>query len=160
MNNDINDILSALKKTPRILRNLVANVDAELLNEHRVPGKWCAHEHAVHFAKVETLVIGRIRKFLTEKTPEFKSYVPGTTTPPDELMKLDLKESLKKFTRDRKTLLGLIKQLRPKDWRKNATHQNFKSFTPYIAIRHLLMHDYVHLYRIEELLLVKNIPKK
>ena len=157
---EIKKILNGLERSPALLRELVAAVPPARLMEHRIAGKWCIHEHAVHLSKVQTMINERLRRFMTEAAPEFVPYVPGTSTPKDELMKLDLKKSLKKFASDRKKFVGMLRQLKRKDWQKKAKHPEFDEYTPYIMARHLLLHDNVHMYRIEELWLTKNLGKK
>ena len=157
---EIKRILNGLERSPALLRELVAAVPAARMMEHRIAGKWCIHEHAVHLAKVQTMINERLRRFMTEAAPEFVPYVPGTSTPKDELMKLDLKESLKKFALERKKFVGMLRQLKRKDWQKKAKHPEFDEYTPYIMARHLVLHDAVHMYRIEELWLTKDLEKK
>ncbi|MBI3793773.1 MAG: DinB family protein [Nitrospinae bacterium] len=154
---ELKAILNGLKNGPRLLRELITSCPPELLKKHRIPGKWCAHEHAVHFSTAQVMLNERIRRFIAEKSPEFVPYNPVTTTPKDELMKLDLKESLKNFARDRRKFLGMAKQLSKKDWHKNAKHPEYTSYTPYIMARHILLHDSTHMYRIEELMLSKDL---
>lgn len=157
---EIKKILNGLERSPALLRELVAAVPDALLKEHRIVGKWCIHEHAVHLLPAQEMMNKRLRRFMTEAAPEFVPYFPGTSTPPDELMKLDLKESLKKFAAERKKFVGMLRQLGRKDWHKKAKHPEYTDYTPYIMARHLLLHDNVHMYRIEELWLTRELGKK
>ena len=52
-------------------------------------------------------------------------------------------------------LLDLIREAPPDLWDKNATHPEYGIYTPEIMIRHIMIHDYLHMYRIEELWLTK-----
>ena len=36
-------------------------------------------------------------------------------------------------------------------WTRKAKHKEYIEYTPYIMLRHILMHDHFHMYRIEEL---------
>ncbi len=157
---EIKKILNGLERSPALLRDLMAAVPAARLKEHRIAGKWCIHEHAVHLAQVQEMINKRLHRFMTEKTPEFAPYVPGKSTPPDELMKLGLKESLRKFAAERKKFTGMLRQLKKKEWRKKAKHPEYDNYTPYLMARHLLLHDNVHMYRIEELWLTRELGKK
>ena len=157
---EIKKILNGLERTPALLRELVAGVPATRMMEHRIAGKWCIHEHAVHLLPVQEMLNKRLRRFMAEAAPEFVPYIPGTSTPPDELMKLDLKDSLKKFAAERKRFVGMLRQLNKKEWHKKAKHPEFAEYTPYIMARHVLLHDNVHMYRIEELWLTRELKKK
>ena len=46
---------------------------------------------------------------------------------------------------------GLIRSADKSIWIKEAEHPEYHIYTPYIMLRHRLMHDHFHMYRIEEL---------
>jgi hypothetical protein len=157
---ELKKIIVGLEQTPSLLKEMISEIPSALMKKRRIPGKWCIHEHAVHFSKVQKILNERLQLFMTEDSPKIVPYMPGTSTPADELIKADLKTSLKEFTKDRKTFIKTLKKLKPKDWRKQAKHPQFTNYTPYIMLRHLLLHDYTHMYRIEELWLTRKIEKK
>lgn len=157
---ELKKIIGGLEQTPSLLKEMLSEIPSTLMKKHRIPGKWCIHEHAVHFAKVQKMLNERLRRFMTEENMEIVPYVPGASTPADELIKADLKTSLKEFSRDRKTFVKTLKRLKPKDWRKQAKHPEYILYTPYIMARHLLLHDNTHMYRIEELWLTRELKKK
>ena len=41
-------------------------------------------------------------------------------------------------------------------WQKRASHPEYESYSLYILARHTLMHDFRHMYRIEELWLTRD----
>ncbi|MDA1119365.1 MAG: hypothetical protein O2887_02525 [Bacteroidetes bacterium] len=41
-------------------------------------------------------------------------------------------------------------------WSKTAVHPEFNKYSHYILLRHAMMHDHFHMYRIEELWLTKD----
>ncbi|MBF0634567.1 MAG: DinB family protein [Nitrospinae bacterium] len=157
---ELKKIIAGLEQTSSLLKEMLSEIPSTLMRKHRIPGKWCIHEHAVHFAKVQKMLNERLRRFMTEENMEIVPYVPGASTPVDELIKADLKTSLKEFSKDRKTFVKTLKRLKPKDWRKQAKHPEYTNYTPYIMIRHLLFHDNTHMYRIEELWLTRELKKK
>ena len=157
---ELKKVIAGLEQTPSLLKEMLSEIPSALMKKRRIPGKWCIHEHAVHFAKVQKMLNERLKRFMTEESVEIVPYVPGASTPADELIKADLKASLKEFSQDRKTFIRMLARLKPKDWRKQARHPQFTRYTPYIMIRHLLLHDYTHMYRIEELWLTKEFKKK
>lgn len=157
---ELKKIMAGLEQTPNLLKEMLSEIPSALMKKHRIPGKWCIHEHAVHFAKVQEMMNERLKRFMTEEDMEIVPYVPGTSTPADELIKADLKTSLKEFSIDRETFVQTLKRLKPNDWSKEARHPQFTSYTPYIMIRHLFFHDNTHMYRIEELWLTREFKKK
>jgi hypothetical protein len=50
-------------------------------------------------------------------------------------------------------LVSRLRELTPSDWRKTAEHGEYSHYSVFIMFRHLALHDFLHAYRIEELLL-------
>jgi hypothetical protein len=69
---------------------------------------------------------------------------------------LDLEESLGQYVDDRKLLVAHLRQLNPEDWTRTAEHGEYSHYSVFIMFRHLAVHDFLHAYRIEELLLKKD----
>lgn len=93
---------------------------------------------------------------MREENPVIKPYFPDKDDEDDLLLKLDLKESLEKFADDRKTLVEKLKLLKAEDWLRTANHEEYAYYSIYIMFRHLSLHDFLHAYRIEEIVLAKN----
>ncbi len=152
-----NELLEALDKTPEILKEMLGSIPSEILKERRVEGKWSIHEHACHIPHIQPMVTDRIRRLIEEDNPKFAPYLPGTTTPEDELIKMDMQKTLGRFTKTRREFIELCKSMPDDVWHKNGEHSNFTDYNPYILVRHLLFHDHTHMYRIEELWLAKSL---
>ncbi len=65
-------------------------------------------------------------------------------------------EALDQFARCRNEQLVLLDGANDVAWQKQATHPEYESYSLYILTRHTLMHDYWHMYRIEELWLTRD----
>ena len=72
------------------------------------------------------------------------------------MLEIDLDESLERYVRERAALVNRLKKLSPDEWRKTAEHEAFDHYSVWIMFRHLLNHEMLHAYRIEELLLKKD----
>ena len=72
------------------------------------------------------------------------------------MLEVDLDESLARYVRERATLVLRLKQLTPDEWQKTAVHEAFDHYSVFIMFRHVLNHEMLHAYRIEELLLKKD----
>jgi hypothetical protein len=46
-----------------------------------------------------------------------------------------------------------LRRLQPDEWRRTAEHEEYSHYSIFIMFRHVVMHDMLHAYRIEELLL-------
>ncbi len=155
---DRQTLINFLEKTPSILRGLMAELPEAVLKERRIPGKWSAHEHACHIARVQTIQNGRLKRFLTEERPVFAPYVPGKSTPEDELMMMDLSGALDDFAASRAEFIAGLRGA--KDWEKTGEHPEYDAYSLAFMARHVLFHDYVHMYRIEELGFTRHLPRK
>ena len=156
MLDSVEAIIANLENAPKILLPLVKEVPEQYLKRRPRPEKWSAHEHAVHLAEVHPLFFKRLDLMLNKENPEIKSYLPGKDDEEGALLEKDLDESLEKFASDRKVLVEKLKSLSPADWRRTAKHEEYDSYSIFIMFRHLALHDNLHAYRIEEILLKKD----
>ena len=90
---------------------------------------------------------------LITPAPVITLYDPGTQDPDEALLSRDLDESLDSYVRDRARLVSRLRELTPTDWCKTAEHGEYSHYSVFIMFRHLALHDFLHAYRIEELLL-------
>jgi DinB family protein len=146
-------VIDALERAPSVVVPLVREVPAVLLKRRPKSGKWSAHEHACHLAVVHGLFFERLESMLRNPAPVIRRYDPGTQDPDDALLQLDLDKSLESFTRERKRLVQRIRGLSPSEWQRTAEHGEYSHYSVFIMFRHLALHDFLHAYRIEELLL-------
>jgi hypothetical protein len=149
-------IIAALERAPDIVVPLVREVPPALLKRRPVAGKWSAHEHACHLAIVHGLFFDRLDQFLSSPSPVITPYDPGQSDPDDLLLKMDLEDSLRKYVEDRGRLVERLHLLSAADWMRQAEHGEYSHYSVLIMFRHLALHDFLHAYRIEELLLKKD----
>ena len=152
----IKAIISSLENSLEILPSVVGEISADNLKRRPQPEKWSAHEHACHLAEIHPMFFERLHLMLEQENPTIKPYFPDKHDEPDALINTDLDESLEKFAKDRKTLIEKLRKLSPEDWERTANHEEYSHYTIFIMFRHLALHDYIHIYRIEELLLKKD----
>jgi DinB family protein len=154
MNMDsVPSVIDALERAPDIVVPLVREVPATVLKRRPTPGKWSAHEHACHLAVVHGLFFERLDQMLSTPAPVITPYEPGTQDPDGALLNRDLDESLEAYVRDRGRLVSRLRRLTPPDWRRTAEHGEYSHYSVFIMFRHVALHDFLHAYRIEELLL-------
>jgi hypothetical protein len=72
------------------------------------------------------------------------------------LLDVDLDDALDQYVRERAQLVTRLKGLSPEDWRRTAEHEEYSHYSVSIMFRHLLLHEMLHAYRIEELMLKKD----
>lgn len=148
-------VIEALARAPEVVVPLVREVPPALRKRRPAPSRWSAHEHACHLAVVHTLFLERLDYMLSSPHPIITQYDPGTQDPDDRLLGLDLDQSLTQFVTDRAQLVERLRRLVPAEWKRQAEHGEYSHYSVFIMFRHLALHDFLHAYRIEELLLRK-----
>jgi uncharacterized damage-inducible protein DinB len=154
---DLTSILTGLKLTYPILDQLTTEIPLARHKIRRIPGKWSIHEQACHLADVQPMLLERMQRFATESPYLIQPYLPGDTVSDAHLMHMDLAAALEQFRTVREAQLAFIEAI-PTDsayWHKTATHPQYSLYTPLILLRHTLMHDHFHMYRMEELWLTE-----
>ena len=148
-------VVEALERAPAIVIPLVREVPPDVLKRRPAPRKWSAHEHACHLALVHWLFFDRLDQMLASPAPVITPYQPGETDADDLLLKMDLEDSLEQYAEDRARLVERLRRLSPEEWARKAEHGEYSHYSVFIMFRHLALHDFLHAYRIEELLLKK-----
>ena len=149
-------VIAALDNAPRIVLPLVHEVPASILKRRPQPNKWSAHEHACHLAAVHPLFFSRLDLMLTDPRPVIEPYLPDADDEDGALLKADLGEAMERYVRDRRRLVERLRGLPDEAWLRTAEHGEYSRYSVFIMLRHLAMHDMLHAYRIEELLLRKD----
>ena len=146
-------VIDALRRAPEIVVPLVREVPPSILKRRPAPRRWSAHEHACHLAHVHELFFDRLEHMLSEPAPVIQPYLPGDQDPDDFLLRLNLDASMDRFVAERRRLVARLETLSPSDWARTADHGEYRLYSVFIMFRHLALHDFLHAYRIEELLL-------
>ena len=146
-------VIDALRRAPEIVVPLVREVPPAILKRRPTPKRWSAHEHACHLAHVHGLFFSRLDQMLREPSPVIQPYLPGDQDDDDLLRNMDLAESMDRFVADRAALVSRLELLAPDNWARTAEHGEYRAYSVFIMFRHLALHDFLHAYRIEELLL-------
>lgn len=149
----LESVLASLERAPQLLRELVEEMPSELRKRRRQLGKWSLHEHACHLAVAQELFEERLERMLAEDCLVIRPYLPHQDDDPNRLLALDLETTLERFVVARWELVGRLRQLTPEQWQRPARHAEYARYTVYIMFRHLALHDALHMYRMEELLL-------
>jgi hypothetical protein len=154
--NTIDPVINALENAPSLVVPMVREVPQAILKRRPAPNKWSAHEHACHLAAVHQLFFSRLDLMLSQNHPVIKPYLPHKDDEDGALLEVDLAEALERFSCDRKSLVDRLRRLSPEDWQRSAEHPEYDPYSVFILFRHAAMHDMLHAYRIEELLLKRD----
>ena len=151
--NQSSAVVDALRRAPAIVVPLVREVPPPVLKRRPAARRWSAHEHACHLAHVHGLFFDRLEYMLNHPAPVIQPYLPGDQDADDLLLQMDLDECLDRFVADRARLVARLETLSPEDWARTADHGEYRTYSVFIMFRHLALNDFLHAYRIEELLL-------
>jgi uncharacterized damage-inducible protein DinB len=154
---DRTELLGGLRQASEVLAQFVQTIPADQLDLRRGENFWTIAEHVSHLAQVQPMLLERLERFVKEEHPQFVPYIPGDDEhEPDSPARMNMDDALAQFAdyRDQQTVL--IKNVGERVWQKEATHPEYEHYSFHILVRHLLMHDYWHMYRMEELWLTKD----
>jgi uncharacterized damage-inducible protein DinB len=157
MKRDIPELLEGLRKTPKILSEFIGTIPENKWDVCRGDGFWTIAEHVNHLARVQSMLLDRFNRFMKEEQPEFVPFIPGKDEDkPDTPERVHMAAALEHFGRYRNNQLVLLENAHKSVWQRTAIHPEYDQYSLYILTRHTLMHDYWHMYRMEELWLTKD----
>ena len=143
--------------SPKILRDFVSAIPSAKLHTIRKPGFWSIFQHVAHLADVQPMIHARLVRFRDEESPNFVPYLPSSDDIPEvETSFASIQDACEGFDEWRRKTLDLAREMPESYWQKRGGHPEFEVYTPLNQLRHLLMHDHWHMYRIEELWLTRD----
>ena len=150
------DLIAGLKHAPRVLMDFVQSVPEEKRHQRRGGGFWTIAEHTSHLAQVQPMLLERLQRFIDEDRPAFIPYVPADNEEDDQPPEMEAADALESFARSRDAQLAVIGKADVGVWQKIGIHPEYEQYSFTILVRHILMHDYWHMYRMEELWLTRD----
>jgi len=154
--NDKQDLLDGLGRSGRILSEFVKTIPADKMNIRRGEGFWTIAEHVSHLAQVQPMLLERLQRFMDEDRPEFVPYIPGDGQAEELPPQMELNAALEAFAHQRGRQITVLEKAKAAVWLKTAVHPEYEFYSLYILVRHILMHDHWHMYRMEELWLTRD----
>ncbi len=146
-------LISALETAPGVIIPLIREVPPQILKRRPSPAKWSAYEHAIHLSQSDASFLARLDMILSTPEPFLKSIENSPEDEEGAMLEIDLDKSLERYVTERAALVERLKKLSAEEWQKTAEHEAFDHYSVWIMFRHLLNHEMLHAYRIEELLL-------
>jgi hypothetical protein len=153
---DAQTLIASLEAAPGIIIGLVREVPRQNLKRRPAPNKWSAHEHACHLSGGDATFLERLELMLSDPHPQIKSMEPSPEEEAGSLLDVDLDKALDMYVRERARVVKRLKELSPEDWQRTAEHEAFSHYSVFIMFRHMLVHEMLHAYRIDELMLKKD----
>jgi len=142
----------SLANNAEILRDFVEKMSPDEIHA-RIKDYWTIYQHVEHLAESQKVLLRRMNLFLSEARPVIKPYAPNGDAAP---AKRPIEFHLDEFEKLRNQQVVLIKDAGDEVWKKSGEHPEFKKYSFDILIRHALMHDGFHMWRMEELWIKKD----
>ncbi len=142
----------SLKNNVEILKDFLDSMSHDEIH-YRVKNFWTIYQHVEHLADSQNVLLHRMNLFLREENPVIKPFSPngkGSATV------LPIDRHVEEFERLRNQQISLIENADEKVWDKSGEHPEFKKYNFDILIRHALLHDGFHMWRMEELWIKKD----
>ncbi len=153
---DTKNLITALEAAPGVIIPMIREVPAAILKRRPLRDKWSAYEHAIHLSQSDAAFRARLDLILSTPDPVIKTIENSAEDEAGAMLEVDLDESLERYVKERASLVERLRTLTDKEWRKSAVHEAFDHYSVFIMFRHVLNHEMLHAYRIEELLLKKD----
>jgi FMN phosphatase YigB (HAD superfamily) len=143
-----NALLAVLRSTPAALSTLCGPRGNDL-SKRPAPGEWSPGEVLCHLRDVDLEVnLPRIQKIVNERNP----FLSGQDTDPwAETRKYYLQDGMQAliaFTKTRLQVLGLLENLTPEDWNRQARHAIFGPTNLRELVNIITGHDILHVQQV------------
>ena len=125
------------------------------LDRRRGPDVWTIREHLYHIAGVQMLLLGRMKTIRDVPSPVIEPYFPQNEEKLDRRYG-SLREALSEYERLRGEQVRLVRSCSPEELERCAEHKEYTRYTIPVIVRHMIFHEYWHMYRIEELWLTRD----
>jgi uncharacterized damage-inducible protein DinB len=146
-------ILRALESNKKILRQFVSAMSPEE-RARRIRDYWTIDDHIDHLVECQRLLLARIELFLREEAPVMVPYQPDEQAEESSGRK-PVDERVAEFCELRDRQIRLVRKAGKSVWKKLGSHEEYSTYTFEILLRHIALHDSFHMYRMEELWLMK-----
>ena len=138
--------------TPRKLEQLLKGVPAANLRKKPAPDKWSVCEIVAHLADAELVAGWRMRAILGAPGTPIQSYDEKAWVQAGRYDKKDPRVSIAQFRAFREANLGLMKSLKPEQWKLHGVHSERGEESVERLSQMMAGHDINHLRQIEGIL--------
>ena len=133
------------------IKELIRNLDEELINRVHLAGKWSIQENLVHIVSYHQVFLQRMEKIINNDSPYFDRYKSDGDSNFSRLQKLNSEELIIHLEEERKKVTNFIFKLNDSELQKPGTHQKFGVMNVVEWIEFFLLHEAHHIYTIFKL---------
>jgi hypothetical protein len=145
-------ILSPLRATPTLLRELTATLDPAEYGWKPSPGRWSVEEVLGHLIHVEALGFRlRAERILREDNPLLEAYDPDEFAAAGAYSGRPLAVALDEFTAERAASLTVLSALGPASLERPGRHSKLGDLVLANLLHEWVFHDLGHIRQVAEL---------
>ena len=133
------------------IKELIRNLDEEIINKRPETGKWSIQENLVHIVSYHQVFLQRMEKIIKNDNPYFDRYRSDGDANFNELQKLNTGELIINLEGERKKVTDFLFKLSKSELQKPGTHQKFGVMNVVEWIEFFLLHEAHHIYTIFKL---------
>ena len=142
--------------TPKRLAALIKNTTPAKLRKRPAPGKWSVMEILAHLGDAEIVAAWRYRSMLGAPGTPIQAYDQNAWLAAGRYNERNALECLEVFRSARAANLGLLKRLKPEQWKHSGMHAERGEESVAHLMHMMAGHDLNHMQQIERIL--KPVP--
>lgn len=147
--------LSTFESLPAIVSSYAGDIPSADLDRRRAADAWTIREHLYHICDVQAMLLGRMKLIRDTECPVIEPYFPENEKEMAEKF-ASVEAALSAYAALRKEQLELIRGCSAEQLARNAEHKEYSRYSIPVIVRHMIFHEYWHMYRIEELWLTRD----
>ncbi len=144
-------IIDRLNTQHLTIKELIRNLDEEIISEEPEPGKWSIHENLTHIVSYHQILLNRMEKIIKGDNPYFDRYKTEDEHNYIRWQNIKTEGLLTNLEEERKKVVDVIFQFNEEELRKKGTHQKFGEMNVFEWIEFFLLHEAHHIYTIFKL---------
>ena len=133
------------------IKELIKNLDEDVINKRHELGKWSIQENLVHIVSYHQVFLTRLDKIIKTDNPYFARYTSEGDTNFDKIKKVLSAELINHLEEERKKVTDVIFKINENELQKVGSHQKFGVMNVVEWIEFFLLHEAHHMYTIFKL---------
>jgi DinB superfamily len=156
----LEDVFAILASTPEKLRRELQDFSTREMKKRPAPGKWSVQQILAHLADVEKVGMReRVEAIVTMDHPVLEAFDQEKRAAELHYERIDPRESIASFTRQRRANVKWLRKLRPADLRRVGSHKLVGEVSALDFLHEWAFHDLGHLRQILEVKRYALYPK-
>jgi hypothetical protein len=156
----LENVFTILASTPEKLQRELRDLSPREMRKPPEPGKWSVQVILAHLADVERLGMReRVEAIVSQDRPELEPFDQEKRAAELHYDRIDLRDSLASFTRQRRANVKWLRALRPAQLRRVGVHKSVGEVSVLDFLHEWAFHDLGHLRQILEVKRYALYPK-